>query len=539
MTMEEGNPQLDAAPTEETAFLDRRRFLRLSGGAVGLAVVASQLPGAGALAKSPKQYPFTLGVASGDPLPDGVVLWSRLAPDPLVPSGGMPPRRVPVQWQVATDEQFRSVVRRGTVVTLPEHAHSIHVDVRGLEPRREYFYRFKAGSEGSPVGRTRTAPPAGTIPARWAFAFASCQNFPAGYYAAYRDMAQQDLDLVVHLGDYIYEGPGDTGIRPHAPAKEIMSLEDYRVRHAQYKTDPHLQAAHAAFPWLVTWDDHEFDNNYSADDTDPNMEPAAMLARRAAAYQAYWEHMPLRLSQRPSGAHLPLYRELPMGDLVQFHVLDTRQYRSDQTNCSGEGITGGYCPSARDPNRTLLGGEQKQWLLEGLDRSPARWNVLAQQIIFAQKDNAPALDTQNYVGNGDQWDGYKADRDSILDFIQRRQPSNPVVITGDVHRSFVYDLKADFADTASPTIGTEFVGTSITSGGDPRAGFTTRYRGQPNDPHEVFYDDHRGYVRCSLTPKRWQADYRAVATSVLDPNAPVTTVASFVVEDGQPGAQPA
>lgn len=527
---------LDVAAADRSPHLGRRRFLRLSGGAVGLAVLTTQFPGARTLAQSLKQYPFTLGVASGDPLPDGVVLWSRLAPDPLVAGGGMQPHAFPVQWQVATDERFSDVVQRGTVVTRPEQAHSVHVDVRGLKPAREYFYRFKAGADESPVGRTRTAPAAGTTPASWSFAFVSCQNFPAGYYAAYRDLVQQDPDLVVHLGDYIYEGPGNAGIRPHVPAQEIMTLEDYRVRHAQYKTDPHLQAAHAAAAWLVTWDDHEFDNNYSANDTDPDMEPAAMLARRAAAYQAYWEHMPLHRPQAPDGPYLPLYRRLAMGDLVQFHVLDTRQYRSDQTNCAGEPMTGGYCPSARDPNRTLLGDGQERWLLEGLDRSSARWNVMAQQVIFAQRDNAPALDKQDYVGNGDQWDGYKADRDTIVEFLQARRPSNPVVITGDVHRNLVYDLKADFSNPGSETVGTEFVGTSITSGGDPRA-FTTRYGGNANDPHEIFYDDHRGYVHCSLTPDRWQADYRVVATTVLDPNAPVTTVASFVVEDGHPGAQ--
>jgi alkaline phosphatase D len=298
--------------------IGRRRFMTLAGAAAALAFT-TRLPGENtALAADGPfgGYPFTLGVASGDPLPDSVVLWTRLAPEPLAldGTGGMGDRVAPVQWMVATDEPFTNVVRRGTAMARPEFAHSVHVDVRGLAPGREYFYQFKAGPEWSEVGRTKTAPSPGVAVDQLAFAFASCQNYPIGYYTAYQHMADEDLDLVVFLGDYIYEGPsqGDLG-RGHAPNAESFSLADYRVRLAQYKTDPNLQAAHAAFPWIVTWDDHEVDNNY-ADEISENNDPIAQfLARRADAYRAFWEHMPLRQLRQPSGPDMPLYRRLAVG----------------------------------------------------------------------------------------------------------------------------------------------------------------------------------------------------------------------------------
>ncbi|MBD2018750.1 alkaline phosphatase D family protein, partial [Leptolyngbya sp. FACHB-36] len=271
---------------------------------------------------------FSLGVASGEPLPDGVVLWTRLAPEPLN-GGGMPPQPMSVQWQVAVDEQMRRVVQRGTTIAVPELAHSVHVEVNGLEPARWYWYRFQAGDQQSSIGRTRTAPALTSHVDRLRFAFASCQHYEHGYYAAYRDMAAADLDFVVHLGDYIYEGAATTGESRQHNGSDLVTLEQYRDRYALYKTDPDLQAAHAAFPWIVTWDDHEVAGNY-ANLTANGQSQQAFLQRRASAYQAYYEHMPLRRSSRPQGANLQLYRRFSFGDLAEFNVLDTRQYRSKQ-----------------------------------------------------------------------------------------------------------------------------------------------------------------------------------------------------------------
>lgn len=464
-----------------------------------------------------------------------VVLWTRLAPDPLAPDGGMPPRPIPVRWEVYADAHMQRVVRRGTAIARPEYAHSVHVDVQGLSPDREYYYRFMAGKEESPLGRTRTAPSRGSQINRLAFAFASCQEFHS-YYPAYGHMAREDLHFVVHLGDYIYENvlraPRGLSL-PAEVALEPQELASYRIRHALYKSDPQLQAAHAAFPWIVTWDDHEVENNYASEYSEdyPSVSPEEFLVRRAAAYRAYWEHMPLRVPS-PEGPSLRLYRQLSFGDLLKLHVLDTRQYRDRQTSCAGEAMVEGYCRSATDPTRTILGEEQLQWLMQSLDSSRATWNVLAQQIIFSQRDNLPGPG-MNYVGNGDQWDGYKSDRDRLLDFLRTRRPSNPIIITGDVHRNYAYEVKADFADPNSQTLGAEYVGTSISSGGTP----TKREMvlgGTQDDPHQVMYNNSRGYVRCRITREVWQADYRVVDT-VSRPESPISTLITLTSEDGDPG----
>jgi alkaline phosphatase D len=516
----------------------RRRFIIGAGALAGLAIAR---PVAGSLAAAPRFQtdPFSLGVASGDPTADGVVLWTRLAPDPLN-GGGMAPEAVPVRWQLATDEGMRNVVQSGTALATPEWGHAVHVEVAGLAPARPYWYQFLAGGELSPVGRTRTAPAFGAPTDRFTFAFVSCQNWQQGLYPAYRRMAEegQDLDLVIHLGDYIYEGGvGENVVRPHE-GPEPTTLEGYRNRYALYKSDPALQAAHAACPWLVTWDDHEVDNNYADSIDQDDSDPAAFLIRRAAAYQAYYEHQPLRRASLPAGPDLLLYGRFTFGDLVSFHVLDTRQYRTDQpARCAPEERTAaGYCPGAVVATQTMLGGAQKRWLFDGLDRSVARWNVLAQQTRFAQHDGNPDPAERDF-GGGDNWNGYVAERGEILDFWAARRPANPVVITGDIHSNWVYDLKADFDDPDSETLGTEYIGTSISSGGDrPDGVYTTRFGGSADNPHEVFFNNNKGYVRCTLDRRLWRADYRVVPT-VRDPDAPIATLASFVTEAGRPGAQ--
>src|SRR5213596_1776597 len=384
--------------------------------------------------------PFTLGVASGDPLPDGVILWTRLAPDPLA-GGGMAMAPVDVDWLVARDEAMTDVVRSGTYAATPDLAHSVHVEVSGLEPDRVYWYRFRAGGAESPVGRTRTAPAVTAFQA-FRFAFASCQNYAQGYYTAHANLAREDLDAVFFLGDYIYEGTarGDI-VRDYSKRGWSFSLADYRDRYAQYKTDKDLQAAHAAFPWIVTWDDHEVENNYAGgiDKEDPRNKQA--IAERAAGYQAFYEHMPVRVP-RPQGPDLKLYRTISFGDLATFYVLDTRQYRSPEVALCPEQdeAPSGYCPASLDPKRTMLGAEQRAWLLGSLGGSRATWNVVAQSVRFAQQDSNPDPTKHTFDGV-DNWMGYVSDRQAILEQLARTR--NPVVLSGDSHVNFVYDLKPD------------------------------------------------------------------------------------------------
>ncbi len=505
----------------------RRRQVLVGAGALTGLAIANQFSGRVVAKSKFSDYPFQLGVASGEPLPNSVILWTRLAPSPLN-GGGMPTVNVPVKWQIADDENMRRIIRSGTVMATPEFGHSVHVEAQGLRPATWYWYRFQVGNEVSPIGRTRTAPRFGSRTDEFRFAFASCQNWEQGYYAAYKHMAEEDLDLVVHLGDYIYEGrPNPQALRPHEGTDEPITLEQYRNRYAQYKSDPNLQAAHAAFPWIVTWDDHEVDNNWADEiPQDPEQQPREQfLKRRAAAFQAYYENMPLRRFSIPSGIDLQLYRRLTFGDLVEFNVLDTRQYRSNQP-CNDR--IEPRCPEAFDPSATMTGSEQEQWLFKGLDRSSARWNVLAQQIVFTQHDWTAGPES---AFNIDAWDGYVVPRQRILDFLKQRRPSNPVVITGDTHSSWVSDLKADFNNPDSATVGTEFVGTSISSS----FGASDRIEAAlPESPWVKYFNGRqRGYVRCDLNRDRWRNDLRLLPESpptgptVSDPNAAIATAVSF------------
>jgi alkaline phosphatase D len=514
--------------------ISRRTLLRTGGTLTAGAVIGSVL-GPRALAAPPfSGNPFSLGVASGDPTPDGMVLWTRLAPDPLVSGGGLKPEPYGVRFELALDDSFRRIVRRGAVEALPDEAHSVRVELGGLQSGAEYFYRFKFGTSVSPVGRTRTAPPAGAAVAQLRFAFASCQNFPVGYFNAYQDVVAQDVDFAVHLGDYIYEGESQS-FRLHVPAVEIRSLDDYRIRHAQYKTDLDLQAAHAALPWLVTWDDHEVENNYADEEADPNVPPEEFRVRRANAYRAYWEHMPLSRARKPVGPDLNLYRRFRWGALATLNALDGRQYRSDQPrSCTdAEKAAGsGYCPDALDPSRTKLGAEQLDWLLTDLATTRARWNVLAQQTAFAPNDNDPGPN-RNFPT--DNWDGYVAERQQIIDWWVDKRTPNPIVITGDSHRNWLRNVPPDSTNFDAPPVATEFMGTSISSGGDPAAP-TTTFGGDPNNPHILFVNNNRGYVLCTVDEHVWRSDYRIVPT-VRQRGVPASTLATFVVEDGRPGAQ--
>jgi alkaline phosphatase D len=507
--------------------LSRRTFL-----AGGLALVAApSVPLIGQPRQTPRFAgpPFSLGVASGDPTADGVVLWTRLAPVPLE-GGGMADEAVEVAWTVARDERMTQVVQGGVVVATPERGHAVHVEVQGLEPDRWYWYRFRSGGEASRVGRTRTLPAPGAPVNQLRMAFVSCQHYETGFFTAYRHMLDDDLDLVFHLGDYIYEYEGRDGRARKHTGDEIELLRDYRNRYALYKMDPDLQAAHARFPFIVTPDDHEVDNNYAASVSEDGLPAELFLRRRTEAYQAYYEHMPLRRSAQPTGPGMQLYRQMPYGDLASFFVLDTRQYRTDQP-CGDR--RGPACPEVTAPEATLLGGDQEQWLLDGLDRSSTRWNVLPQQVMMARVDSLPGAEERISM---DQWSGYETARRRLMQFLATRRPDNPVVLTGDIHSNWVNDLKVDYRDEGAPTVATEFVGTSITSGGDGADVRDTTDGVLGENPWVRFFNNQRGYVRCVITPQSWTADYR-VLEYVTHQGSPISTRASFVVENGRPGAE--
>ena len=517
--------------------LSRRAFL-----AAAFALRASAPKGGLALAAAPpdlrpfalrdprfQSSPFTLGVASGDPMPDGVVLWTRLAPDPLN-GGGMTPERVAVNWRVAEDDGMRNVVRRGAIDASPDYAHAVHVEVSGLRPDRPYWYQFDAGGSESVVGRTRTMPADNVVPQRMRFAFVSCSHFEMGFFTPLGHLADEDVSLAFHLGDYIYESAGrNGGVRRHLGG-ETRTLDEYRTRYAQYKTDVDLQRVHATMPFAVTWDDHEVDNDYAGVFSEEPMPMDMFLLRRAAAYQAYYEHMPLRSSARPRAGAVHLYRRLQYGRLASFFVLDTRQYRSDQPCGAGP-----ICAGAIDPVTAMLGAEQERWFLKGLRQSGARWTVVPQQIMMARVDFAPGAEERYFT---DHWNGYDAARSRILGQFAALPSRNAIVLTGDLHSSWVNDLKLDFADPKSPTVATELVGTSISSGGDGSDLPDNMKPVLAENPCVRFYNGQRGYLTCELTAKQARADFKVV-DYVTEPGAPIRTRASFVVEDGRPGAVPA
>lgn len=510
--------------------MDRRDFL------VDLsryAVLCAGMPGFGRAGARPRLAgdPFTLGVASGDPKPDACVIWTRLAPEPLAPSGGMERVRVQLGWEVAHDQGFAQVARRGTYTAAPELAHSVHVDVDGLEPDRWYFYRFTLAEGPSPVGRLRTAPAPGA-PTPLDFAFASCQHYEQGLFTAYEHMAREELDLVAHLGDYIYEGTTTAPpVRSHH-VREAISLEDYRNRYAQYKSDPALQATHARCPWVVTWDDHEVDNNYAGLVGENVFESEEqMRLRRAAGYQAWWEHQPVRVPRARSWADLTIQRRMDWGGLASFWVLDTRQYRSDQA--CGDGTRRVPCGDWADPSRTLLGEAQERWLLDGMAGSTSRWQVLAQQVMMAPFDGDPGSDT--FVAM-DPWSGYPAARDRLLSAVGERAAGRAVVITGDIHSNWVNDLRAGFDRPDRPSVATEFVGTSIASGGDGEEQPARVTAALGANPHVRWQNSRRGYVRCRVTPEEWRTDYRTVEY-VSRPGAPLLTPTSWRCEHGRPGVE--
>lgn len=467
--------------------------------------------------------PFVLGVASGDPLPDSVVLWTRLISEGLRDN-------VAVQWELAEDDQFRKIVRKGQTLARPDLGHSVHVEPAGLKPSSWYFYRFRASDAVSPVGRTRTSPSAGSNPEKLNFAFASCQNFQSGHYTAYRHMVKEDIELIVFLGDYIYEGgPSTTGVRKHS-GPEIRTLNDYRARYIQYKSDPLLKDAHRLFPWIVVWDDHEVVNNWAGRFPSWNRPDEHFMERLANGVQAFYEHMPLRRTSIPSGPRIQLYRRLDYGNLARFHVIDARQFRSRQACGDGTKV----CPDAASSDLTMLGESQEKWLFDGLSRSRSHWNVIANQMMMTKVDRIEGAEEGVAL---DDWGGYDHSRRRLAEFLGQRKPSGPLVITGNNHHHFAGDMKIEYRDERAPVLATELLGGSISSAGDRPVteGFLQRWQSALKENPQVKYFDSRcGYVVCQLTPTECQADFRSLR--VRNPDQPLEGSVRFVVESRQPGA---
>ncbi|MEU0741787.1 alkaline phosphatase D family protein [Streptomyces sp. NPDC006134] len=491
-------------------------------GAVLAAPLAAAVP-AGAAGAAPA---FLHGVASGDPLPDGVLLWTRVTPVPeAVPGSGTGPD-TEVEWVVATDRAFTDIVAKGSVTATAACDHTVKADVRGLEPATDYWFRFSAGGTDSPAARTRTAPAAGAAVVNLRFGVVSCANWEAGHFAAYRHLAARgDLDAWLHLGDYLYEyGTGEYGtrgtvVRPHAPAHEIRTLADYRIRHGLYKTDPDLQALHAAAPVVAIWDDHEFADNAWSGGAGNHTEgtEGAWSARQAAAKQAYFEWMPVR----PAVAGTT-YRRLRFGRLADLSLLDLRSFRSRQA-AIGDG-------DVDDPDRTLTGRAQLDWLKAGLRASDTTWRLVGNSVMIAPfavgsltadllrpLAELLGLPREGLALNTDQWDGYTDDRRELLAHLRTHAIRNTVFLTGDIHMAWANDVPHDAGTyPLSASAATEFVVTSVTSDnlddlvkvreGTVSAVAAPLIRAANRHVHWVDTDRH-GYGVLDLTAERAQMDY--------------------------------
>lgn len=508
--------------------ISRRAFV-IAGGSLALTASLSRLRAHTRF----ESGPFGLGVASGSPTPTGVVLWTRIAPDPLAPLGGVTQATVPVRWEIANDEAMRDIVQHGNVTASAEGGFSVHVDVVGLKPGRWYFYRFFAGDETSPVGRTRTAPADDAMLERLRFAVVSCQHYEHGYFGAYRHIIADNPDLIVFLGDYIYESSTKKGdiVRRHG-SPPPQTLDDYRRRYALYRSDPDLQAAHACCPWIVTWDDHEVCNNYAGDWAPRGNRGAQFLRQRAAAYQAFYENMPLPSISAPSASELRLYARYAFGSLLSFHVLDGRQYRSPPACPETGNRLGPECTERLNSARSYLGKAQEHWLEEGFRTTSARWNIIAQQTLFSPFDRKPGPAS---LFSADGWDGYPAARERLLNALASHRPSNPVFIGGDLHAFFVSDVQHNYAERSPQRLASEFVTTSISS---RRRGSQARLDKLRRENSHLLYANGtaRGYLRMEATAKELRADLRAMS-SVAKRDAACFTVASYRVENGIPGPQ--
>lgn len=468
--------------------------------APGPARAAERLPATG-------DYPFTLGVASGMPRPDSVVLWTRLAPHPFEPLGGLPDAPIDVRWELAEDELFSRGLRRGRVPARPEHGHSVHVEVGGLPSGSTWYYRFLAGDAFSPIGRTRSAPAPDAPAQRLRFALASCQHYEQGWYAAHREIAARDLDFVLFVGDYIYESSNPRyRLRPHE-GPVPTTLAAYRARHATYKRDPDLRAAHAAHPWVLTWDDHDVENDYAGDRSPSTRTPAQFLRRRAAAYKAYFEHLPVAPSMAPRGAAMRIHDRFVWGRLAELWTLDNRQYRSVQACGEGASVGGRIaepCAALQDPQRTMLGAAQERWLAEGLAASTRQWKLIAQGSQIAPSTIATPLGRRLYT---DGWDGYPRARERLLRAIAESGLRDVLCLGGDVHRHVAANLRLASGDPRSPIVASEFVCSSVTTRGLSEAATAMLRASNPDLVHAR--SDERGYALVEITPRAAHCDFRA------------------------------
>lgn len=501
--------------------LDRRLLLQRAAALAAIRFLAGGASASGATRPRLASDPFMLGVASGEPATDGFVLWTRII--------GLHEDVAP-GFEIAEDVGFRRIVRAGRAVAPVARGGAVHLEIEGLRPGRPYFYRFHLGDAVSRVGRTVTI--AGR-PDRLRLALTSCQHWEQGWFTAYADIIANNVDAVVQVGDYIYEKSFGNGPDVRSFGSPVpYSLEDYRARHALYRTDPHLAAAHAAVPFIVAADDHEVENDFAGTQGMDADDPAAFLRRRAAAYQAYFEHMPLRPRALRGTGELRIYRRFGWGELASVHVLDTRQYRTPHP-CGTAATPGGrvvaQCAEAFDPAATMLGHAQETWLKAGLAAEQGRWSLVAQQTLFSRL-RLPAGPDALY---SDIWDGYHATRTRTLDALAHPSVRNAVILSGDVHSFWVNDVKQDFGRPESPTVATEVVTSCLAARNGPEAFFGPA----PSlNPHICFLDNSRaGYVLLDIMPRYLNVDLRAVL-DLADPQGAMESLARFSIEDGKPGA---
>jgi alkaline phosphatase D len=478
--------------------------------------------------------PFTLGISSGFPTHDSVVLHTRLALDPLAADGlgGMPPEDIPLRLELARDERFHRVLRRVALIARAGLAHSARTVVNGLDSAHDDFYRFIAGGESSATGRTRTLPAPNHEPGEFHLALACCQHLEHGQWAALSHIARAAPDLMVHVGDYIYEGATTPDrVRRHVGGN-CATLADYRRRYAQYRMDPALQSAHSTSPWLCTWDDHEVANDYSGIYSGRAEDPAVFLKRRAAAYQAYFENLPLPPSALPVDGSVALFANRRIGTLAEIFMLDQRQYRSAQAcplpDRAGGNRVGDECAELRDESRTMLGAAQEAWLEAGFARTRGRWNLLAQGTVFSHLDEQPG-EGRRYTT--DNWNGYFAARQRVLDGLQRHRVGNPVVLSGDIHSFIAGNIRARPEQPDSSLLATEIVATSVSSDGRPQQQLDDWVRANP----DLLLADgrYRGHVSLRLSPQRMQADLMALENRD-DPRSAQRVLQSLIVESGRP-----
>lgn len=511
----------------------RRQLIKRFGVAAGVFVAAPLIGRAAFAQQTPVTFseePYKLGIASGDADATGFVLWTRLAPKPFEIGFGMETRVVEVEWEVASDESFASIVQSGKAIASPFLAHTVHVEVKGLQPSRVYWYRFRAGGQQSPVGKAKTTPAAGAKLERIKFAVAGCQNWEAGFYTAYKHLIAEEPEVLYCYGDYIYEGGGRPAADPSSPLAgrrhlpgEIYSVDDYRRRYALYKSDANLRAAHQACVWYPVWDDHETENNWASEWDENGSPPELFRFRRAAAAQAYYEHMPLRATSLPNGTSIQIYRRTAFGDLIDMSLLDTRQFRSNQP-CNDKAAGCTDLSSAKE----FMGRPQEQWLFNNLKASKAKWNVIAQQVMMMDLDRDPGPD---FRANIDSWAGYRTPRTRTLQGIQASGAKNVVVLTGDEHVNYAGELHIDGRKPGKTPIGLEFVSTSITSAGDGQDASETAKGLLTANEELKFINQQRGYVICDVTPQRWESTFR-VLEKVSQPDMPIKTRIKMVIETG-------